>query len=55
MDEWGWEQLRPWLEKRLELPVGAFVLRHLGSHARPVLLELRSACTASPRCLGSRG
>jgi site-specific recombinase XerD len=23
MDEWGWEQLRPWLEKRLELPVGA--------------------------------
>jgi hypothetical protein len=22
MDEWGWEQLRPWLTSRLELPVG---------------------------------
>ena len=22
MDEWGWAQLRPWLERRLELPVG---------------------------------
>jgi site-specific recombinase XerD len=23
MDDWGWEQLRPWLEHRCELPVGA--------------------------------
>ena len=22
MDAWGWEQLRPWLDARLELPVG---------------------------------
>jgi site-specific recombinase XerD len=22
MDEWGWEQLRPWLTARMELPVG---------------------------------
>src|SRR3954454_14983006 len=22
MDEWGWEQLRPWLNARLELPIG---------------------------------
>jgi site-specific recombinase XerC len=22
MDEWGWEQLRPWLSVRAELPVG---------------------------------
>ncbi|MGH9380518.1 MAG: tyrosine-type recombinase/integrase [Thermoanaerobaculia bacterium] len=22
MDEWGWQQLRPWLEHRLELPIG---------------------------------
>ena len=22
MDEWGWEQVRPWLFSRLELPVG---------------------------------
>jgi site-specific recombinase XerD len=23
MDEWGWEQLRPWLEHRTSLPIGA--------------------------------
>jgi len=22
MDDWGWEQLRPWLDRRLTLPVG---------------------------------
>jgi integrase len=22
MDEWGWEQLRPWLTARAELPIG---------------------------------
>jgi site-specific recombinase XerD len=22
MDEWGWEQLRPWLQARTDLPVG---------------------------------
>jgi site-specific recombinase XerD len=22
MDDWGWEQLRPWLDARAELPVG---------------------------------
>jgi hypothetical protein len=22
MDEWGWEQLHPWLNARIELPVG---------------------------------
>ena len=22
MDEWGWEQLRPWLDARVQLPVG---------------------------------
>jgi site-specific recombinase XerD len=22
MDEWGWDQLRPWLEFRVSLPVG---------------------------------
>ena len=23
MDEWGWEQLRPWLEHRSQMPIGA--------------------------------
>src|SRR3954451_18398522 len=22
MDDWGWQQLRPWMQRRLELPVG---------------------------------
>jgi hypothetical protein len=22
MDAWGWEELQPWLERRLQLPVG---------------------------------
>src|SRR3954470_16098138 len=25
MDPWGWEQLAPWHERRLELPVGALL------------------------------
>jgi site-specific recombinase XerD len=22
MDDWGWQELQPWLERRLELPIG---------------------------------
>ena len=22
MDDWGWEQLRPWVEHRAEMPIG---------------------------------
>ncbi len=25
MDDWGWEQLRPWLARRMELPVGTLL------------------------------
>jgi site-specific recombinase XerD len=25
MDRWGWEQIEPWLDRRLELPVGALL------------------------------
>ncbi len=25
MDPWGWEQIAPWLERRLDLPVGALL------------------------------
>jgi site-specific recombinase XerC len=32
MDEWGWEQLRPWLDARAELPVGPLFA---SSTARP--------------------
>jgi integrase len=37
MDDWGWEQLRPWLSARTELPVGAAVLHHRRPHPRPGL------------------
>jgi integrase len=25
MDRWGWQQLEPWLQRRLELPIGALL------------------------------
>jgi site-specific recombinase XerD len=37
MDQWGWEQLRPWLAYRLQLPVGAvFCVIEGGSRGRPL-------------------
>jgi site-specific recombinase XerD len=36
MDEWGWEQLRPWLEYRATLPVGGlFCVMSGGTRGRP--------------------
>jgi site-specific recombinase XerD len=36
MDEWGWEQLRPWLSARAELPVGPlFCVIDGPTHGRP--------------------
>jgi integrase len=51
MDEWGWEQLRPWLATRVELPVGlrcfaSSMARRAGARGRP----RRSA----PSCAESR-
>src|SRR3954447_3870878 len=52
MDAWGWEQLRPWLAARLELPVRpppprapgrAPVLRHRRPYPRTALVERRRA------------
>jgi len=33
MDDWGWQQLRPWMERRLELPVGPLLCVASGSTA----------------------
>jgi site-specific recombinase XerD len=33
MDPWGWEQIAPWLELRVELPVGALLCIFTGSTA----------------------
>jgi site-specific recombinase XerD len=36
MDEWGWEQLRPWLAARVDLPVGPLLCVIDGpTHGRP--------------------
>jgi integrase len=41
MDDWAWEQLEPWLEVRLELPVGrcsaSSTVRPVDGHGRPPL------------------
>jgi hypothetical protein len=25
MDRWGWQQIEPWIQRRVELPVGALL------------------------------
>lgn len=49
MDEWGWEQLRPWLTARLELPVGP-LFRRPGRRQAP----LRATPTAPCARAGTR-
>ena len=39
-DDWPWQQLRPWLETRVSLPVRAVVLRRQRPDSRPTLVEL---------------
>ena len=53
MDEWGWEHLQPWLDPRLELPVGAlFCVINGPTRGRPwlaaaVRAHLHRAATAA--------
>jgi hypothetical protein len=42
MDEWGWEQLRPWLRARAELPVRRLAAR-AGARRRFAPHQLRHA------------
>jgi integrase len=50
MDAWGWDELRPWLELRTELPVGALLCvstaRRVGATGR--LLRHARSCGARP-------
>jgi integrase len=52
LDTWGWEELRPWLERRPELPVGALLwsstARRAGGTGRP-LRHARSCGARRPR------
>lgn len=52
MDEWAWEQLRPWLDLRLELPVGPLFCVNGPTRGRPwsaaaVRADLRCTATAA--------
>ena len=52
MDPWGWEQLRPWLDHRLELPVGPLFCVVAGpTRGRP---WSTAAARAQLRCLAAR-
>ena len=53
MDGWGWDELRPWLELRPELPIAAFAGRHPRHNARPPLVaRRRPRGAAADRCRG---
>jgi integrase len=39
MDAWGWEELQPWLERRLELPVGPLFCLITGPTRGPGVVE----------------
>ena len=51
MDDWGWEQLQPWLELRRELPVGPLLCVINGTtRGRPLVIRRgpRRNCGAPP-------
>jgi integrase len=48
MDAWGWEQLRPWLAVRVELPVGSLFCVIDGPTRRAAVVKRRRPRRASP-------
>jgi len=50
MDAWGWQELQPWLESRLELPVGPMLCiidgRTSGAHRAPAAARAQLRRTA---------
>lgn len=50
MDDWGWEQLRPWLDNRVTLPVGRCSVSSTGRPAadRGPHRPFGSSCAGSP-------
>ena len=54
MDAWGWQQLQPWLDTRLELPVGPLFCIVTGA-TRTTLGQRRGTSRSAPdRCQGRR-
>jgi integrase len=54
MDEWGWEQLRPWLDARRAAGRPA-VLRHRWPHPRAVVVRCRGPFRVPPARRPRRG
>ena len=53
MDEWAWDQLRPWLEARISFPVGPLFCVINGPTCWPALVTLAGAnCASTHRCPG---
>jgi integrase len=48
MDDWGFDQLRPWLDRRLAMPVGTLLCVIDGQNPRPALDARRDAEPATP-------
>jgi hypothetical protein len=48
MDDWGWQQLRPWLSHRTALPPGPLFCVIDGPHPRPALGRQRSPRPTAP-------
>ena len=49
MDDWAWEQLEPWLQARVELPVGPLFCVVNGADARAAVGGRRRPLGAAPR------
>jgi integrase len=54
MDDWAWEQLAPWIEARVELPVGPLFCVVTGPTPRTAVVCRRRALGAAPRRPGGR-
>jgi hypothetical protein len=52
MDDWGWQEIQPWLERRLELPIGPLFCVINGATGRPALGD-RGGTRATPTHSGS--
>jgi integrase len=48
MDDWGWEQMRPWLTARSELPVGPLFCGHRRPDPRATVVRRRRPHRVAP-------
>ena len=54
MDDWAWEQLEPWLQARVQLPVGPLFCVVTGATRGTAVGGRRGALGAAPRRAGGR-